>query len=193
MVIGPLVAREIAPHDGDTHLRRPLDQAFVETVEESHGARRRQAEVDERVARNPRHGADVGEVDRQRLPAQEAGGSQPQVEVNALDQGVGGEKGDRRRFEESAIVANADLHARHIDDTGPQARNQGALPQGGNCFDAFFAQEAYSIRTLPASLTLPEWAPAHRASARPFLERRPVAPARAGSPNGRGGDRCILP
>jgi len=85
-------------------------EAVHERVEVAGGKRRREAERQEGDARPPAHRRDIGEVDRKRLPADVEGGAEPAIEVDALDEAVGGEDFERAalRFHDGRIVADAD-------------------------------------------------------------------------------------
>ena len=71
---------------------------------------RRQAEREKREPRRAAHRGDVGEIDRERLPADVARRAEPAIEVDAFDQRVGREHVQRaaRRLYHRGIVADAE-------------------------------------------------------------------------------------
>lgn len=128
MTTGPVVADRLPPTiPTPTSAARSMN-ALVQVVNELEGTGGRQAQVDQSVTEHPGHRSDIREVDGERLAPEQAGRAYGRIEVDALDQSVGGEQGDRGGFNHRAVVTDADHHALGRGDTRPQARDQGALP-----------------------------------------------------------------
>ena len=123
---------DVAAHDGHSRLRRALEEAVVQAVQELDGRVRGKGEAHHRVARHAGHGRDVGQVDGEGLASDEVRRTPFAPEVHALDQDVRGDERERARLHRGRVVADADQDSGSEGDARPQVTEQAALTDVGH-------------------------------------------------------------
>jgi hypothetical protein len=122
----------VAADDGHIELLAALLHAGVEALEPLDLEAGHHAQADNRTAGHPAHGCNIADVDRYRLVAEVLGAGEGGVEMDVLNQQVGGEQdGAGRGAQNRSIVPDPDLTLCGLSDNRPEAVDQAELTNLG--------------------------------------------------------------